>query len=323
MISCPKCNTPFNPNGKWGLKKFCSRSCANSKSFSDESKLKKSNSALANLKSGKTSMPDNKGKQLVERVEWRCTGCGIRKLVLPSFDKKHCSKACGIENGTLGGAREKSGRAKSGYYKGIYCGSTYELCWVIYSLDHNVKFERFPGYLKSGSLKYYPDFLLDDKKTIVEIKGYENEKVALKTALAESLGYRVKLLKKEDLFDIFQYIKEQYSTTKFYDLYDGYSPKYSYKCCCCDLNFTADNKRRGDRVFCSRSCSMTANHKSKVSPATPRKNRTNQHAKFDKEQVLTIFHSSLSLSKLATEFNCTKAAIWCIKQKRTYKWIHD
>ena len=45
----------------------------------------------------------------------------------------------------LGGYREGSGRSKSGYYNGIYCGSTYELCWVIYALDTQVKFDRFKG----------------------------------------------------------------------------------------------------------------------------------------------------------------------------------
>ena len=75
----------------------------------------------------------------------------------------------------MGGYREGSGRSKSGYYKGIYCGSTYELCWVIYSLDHNIQFNRFPGMIEENGLKYYPDFLLDDGKTIIETKGYEDQ----------------------------------------------------------------------------------------------------------------------------------------------------
>ena len=39
---CPKCNKDFNSYSKWGEKKFCSRSCANSRTFSEESKKKKS-----------------------------------------------------------------------------------------------------------------------------------------------------------------------------------------------------------------------------------------------------------------------------------------
>ena len=44
---------------------------------------------------------------------------------------------------TRGGYRPGSGRAKTGYYKGIYCGSTYELAWVIYQIDNNKDFSRF------------------------------------------------------------------------------------------------------------------------------------------------------------------------------------
>ena len=39
---CPKCNNDFDSYSKWGEKKFCSRSCANSRSFTEESKKKKS-----------------------------------------------------------------------------------------------------------------------------------------------------------------------------------------------------------------------------------------------------------------------------------------
>jgi DNA-directed RNA polymerase subunit M/transcription elongation factor TFIIS len=222
MINCPKCNSLFDPNGKWGLKKFCSRSCANSRNFSEEAINKKSESAKANIKSGRATLPDNKGRQLVERIEWQCAGCNKKRLVVPSYDVKYCSKACGIKHGGLGGIREGSGRAKTGYYNGIYCGSTYELCWVIYNLDHNISFTRFPGYLEKDGLKYYPDFLLDDGKTIVEIKGFEDEKVALKTALAEEKGFIVLLLKREDLRDIFDYVTKVYGTKQYHKLYQSF-----------------------------------------------------------------------------------------------------
>ena len=39
---CPKCDKDFDSYSKWGEKKFCSRSCANSRTFSEESKKKKS-----------------------------------------------------------------------------------------------------------------------------------------------------------------------------------------------------------------------------------------------------------------------------------------
>lgn len=40
--NCEKCGTEFDAYSKWGVKKFCSRKCANSRVFSDEAKNKKS-----------------------------------------------------------------------------------------------------------------------------------------------------------------------------------------------------------------------------------------------------------------------------------------
>ena len=126
-----------------------------------------------------------------------------------------------------GGYREGSGRSKSGYYKGIYCGSTYELCWVIHSLDHGIEFTRFPGRLERDGLRYYPDFLLIDGKTIIETKGYEKQdSVDRKTKLAESFGYDVRVLRKEDLEYAFSYVKSKYGTSNFQTLYDEYKPSH-------------------------------------------------------------------------------------------------
>src|SRR5579875_4065331 len=124
-----------------------------------------------------------------------------------------------------GGYREKSGRSKQGYYKGLYCGSTYELCWAIHALDHGIEFTRFPGQLKKDKLVYIPDFLLADGITIIEPKGYERgDSVKNKTALAESLGYIVKVMKKDDLKYAFDYVASKYGTKKYYTLYDDYKP---------------------------------------------------------------------------------------------------
>lgn len=154
-----------------------------------------------------------------------------------------------------GGYRKGSGRSKSGYYKGIYCGSTYELCWAIYSLNHGIKFSRFDSTLSNGSLRYIPDFILDDGKTIIEIKGYEKEEsVDKKTKMAESFGYEVIVLRKVDLRNIFDYVTKTYGTKKFYELYDDYKPKYQYTCFQCNLSFKKEEKLKTEKVFCSRKC---------------------------------------------------------------------
>lgn len=176
-----------------------------------------------------------------------------------------------------GGYREGSGRSKSGYYKGIYCGSTYELCWVIYNLDHRLEFTRFPGKLENNGVVYFPDFLLSDNKTIVETKGYESQdSVDKKTKVAEFFGYTVILLRKDDLQYAFDHVRKTYNTVNFYSLYDGYKPKYEYICKNCLLGFQRDKEITTEVKFCSRVCSgkyrkslnvMTPDMKCKISKA--------------------------------------------------------
>ena len=224
----------------------------------------------------------------------------------------------------MGGYRQGSGRSKSGYYKGIYCGSTYELCWVIYSIDHNVKFQRFPGLLEKDGLKYYPDFLLDDNKTIIETKGYEKqESVDRKTLLAESFGYTVKVLRKDDLQYAFEYVKTTYQTNKYHTLYDEYKPKYNYVCGCCSQHFTKDIVLKTEIKFCSRVC---AGKYRKAHNAVNKFNKETANYKrlLSKETALEIYNrKDKSLQGLADEFKIPKNNIWSIKQKRTYKWIHN
>lgn len=170
-----------------------------------------------------------------------------------------------LDNGLIkprGGDRINSGWSKTGYYKGIYCGSTYELCWVIHALDHGVRFERFEGVLKKDGVTYIPDFLLDDGITIVELKGYDvRENVNKKTKLAESLGYKVEVLREQELQPMFDYIKQHYGVSwqKSYTLFDGFKPTYTYTCTTCNNGFSTENKRpmKNGAVFCSGSCSAT------------------------------------------------------------------
>jgi len=255
-----------------------------------------------------------------------CIICNLEFLTLKT--KKTCSALCAKKHlsnsvkGKAGGYRAGSGRSKSGYYKGIYCGSTYELCWVIYSLDHNIKFTRFSGYLIKDNIKYFPDFLLADGKTIIETKGFEKQEyVDNKTAVAESYGYTVIVLRKDDLTYAFDYVYTAYHTKKYYELYDEYKPSYNYVCSQCSISFSKDKLLKSEQVFCSRSC---AGKYRKVRRSAQLPIMINSKKRqFTKEQALEIFgRTDKSLADLAIEFNTSKNNIWNIKQKNTYKWIH-
>ena len=123
------------------------------------------------------------------------------------------------ENPNCGGYRKGSGRGKSGWYKGYWCDSTYELCWLIYNLDKGVKpIRNKEGYeyiYENETHTYYPDFIIDD--VIYEIKGYETDKDLCKYESIEDK--KLVILKKEDLQEVFDYVSIKY-TSKYETLYE-------------------------------------------------------------------------------------------------------
>lgn len=207
MKNCPKCNTIHEKQGT-----FCSRKCANSRIRTLEIKQKVSNT-LKGRKVGAALLQKPDPEKWETRI---CLNCKCTYTCYKISTKKFCSQTCGRQ--TSGGYRERSGRGKSGTYKGIFCNSTYELAWVIYRLDHNLPVKRFPGYLTDGKIKYYPDFIDDD--TIIEIKGYHTSKVDEKAALAIEKGYKIKILYKQHLTECFDWVKLKYDVKKIENLYD-------------------------------------------------------------------------------------------------------
>lgn len=190
---CEKCRKEVTQ--KYGSGRFCSRKCANSRVWTDEINKRRSNSA-------------KKSKPRADIVI-KCVICG--KEFTPSNGKrgypnrylKTCSKECLSKLkhmrslGNKGGGFRK-GSAKNykhGYYNGIYCDSSWELCYVVYCNENNIKISRnknYFEYLYEGKIhKYYPDFILEDG-TYVEIKGYSNDIVKTKIdQLPKNIKYKI------------------------------------------------------------------------------------------------------------------------------------
>ena len=225
-IICEKCKKKFlrKQYNKRCNQRFCSKSCSHSsRSHSLETKRKIGNTLRTSVKAHLTRSLTVKPK-----INKTCPICNKMFEVFEcSKNRIYCSKLCykndnncKYRNVSSGGYREGSGRGKSGYYKGIYCQSTWELCWVIYNIDKQIKFQRFKGLIKDNNITYVPDFILDDG-TIIEIKGYEDPlKVKQKTDIAIKKGFKIKVLWGKDLKHIFCYINEKYKTTKYETLYD-------------------------------------------------------------------------------------------------------
>jgi len=150
--------------------------------------------------------------------------------------RKKISETC-KKNNKSGGYRNGSGRGKKGTYKGFWCDSSYELAWVIYHIDFNIKiernFEKFK-YIYNDEEKYYiPDFIVNN--VYYEIKGYADEKVEYKL---KYFPHNIKILFKNDLQYIFDYVIAKYGKN-YISLYEE---KISKNCSLCGGYIHRTNK---------------------------------------------------------------------------------
>lgn len=179
-VKCYKCGkeiiiNEWNTNKPKKEKYFCSRSCANSRGPRTEDFKEKVRKKLIGRKYKK------------DRKEYFCKECNKKlsnkrksrlcKSCLPKSTeyRKKISKA---NKGKTGGYRERGGRGKQGWFNGIFCNSSWELAYLIYNNDHNIKTIRnkkgFEYIFESEVYKFYPDFIVNKK--FVEIKGYLDKK---------------------------------------------------------------------------------------------------------------------------------------------------
>ena len=117
-----------------------------------------------------------------------------------------------------GGYRKGSGRGKKGRYKGYWCDSSWELAWVIYNIEHQIKFKRntkgFKYNFKGKEHKYYPDFKIGD--TFFEIKGYVTEQSISKI---DGFKSKIEVIDKNKIKPFLKYVIEKYGKD-FINLYD-------------------------------------------------------------------------------------------------------
>lgn len=221
-ITCKTCGKNFEicvsqkdfDRGKY--KKHCSRSCANKREHSTETKNKISKSVkhffkTQNKKTHKEYFCKVCGKPFTKNDKRDCGGI------------KYCSSKCKHEflSKTTGGYRKGSGIGKKGWYHGIYCDSTWELAFLIYHLEHNLTISRCKEVRKyfydNQWHKYYPDFVTDEG--IIEIKGYRSKSWIEK----EKQNPDIITLYRDDMKKYLDYAIKQYGTPLEL-LYDGTNP---------------------------------------------------------------------------------------------------
>ena len=228
---CPKCGKEFIVTGtqrefdKGKLRRFCSRACANTRIHSDETKQKTSRSISKYYATHE--YPEGFYEPLKTYYCKQCCKPFKMKDERDTNGRQYCSSKCRQKwlrvncYPKTGGYRERSGRSKSGWYKGIYCASTWELAFLIYHLDHNLPIKRctfYRTYEYNGKIrKYYPDFITNDG--IIEIKGFKSEQWQTK----QNSNPDVIVLFQNDMKPYIEYVKSTY-TNVLEELYDNSKP---------------------------------------------------------------------------------------------------
>jgi hypothetical protein len=161
-----------------------------------------------------------KSKELKKKIGFAVTG-STGKASTPELEAKRLvnQKKAMKGNPKVGGYRKGSGRGKNGRYKGYWCDSSWELAYIIYNLDNNIKFERnkkkFPYKYNNMQHWYYPDFKENDY--FVEVKGWITEQTKEKI---KQFPYKLKVLYKNEMKDIIDYVVNKYGIN-YIRLYDG------------------------------------------------------------------------------------------------------
>lgn len=244
IVQCQNCGKEYEieitdkqfDNGKYS--KFCCRSCANVRHHSDETKqkigqgVKNSEKYLLGNSIGKNCI--NCFNSIDEIRQTKCIICGKYFIQPYKFNGLYykisnfttiCSKECkskyySIRNKLFGtgGFRENSAKNfKYGWYKGYRCDSSWELAFIIYNLDHNIKVERCKEvrkYILNGEEhKFYPDFVIDNK--IYEIKGIKNDESIAKQEYNKDIVF----LYYEQMKQYLDYVIDKYGKN-FIELYE-------------------------------------------------------------------------------------------------------
>lgn len=236
-MKCEKCGKLFEEDWRRdrGLKRreptprFCSRACANSKIFSEESRAKKSQANqvsekfkeaikrrkeayLARCSLLEIDKPSKKKRQY--RTAKLCLTCG--KLIPSNIGRKTCSEECYrsfLSKSSLERQVERHHSRKDILYRGVILNSSYEET-VAKSLDQEgILWER-PKPLRWKDQEgvdhyYYPDFFLPEYNVFLDPKNdylihnvnkwfgiTDKEKIE---KVEEQNGVRILILSKKDL----------------------------------------------------------------------------------------------------------------------------
>lgn len=106
--TCEKCGKKFQQSGKGYVKKFCSRVCANSRSWSDDDKRKKSDAWKTSSNAQEhTAKRRSRSLESGTRLVKKCKFCGEHFETWKSHNAEFCSVKCYNEQKNLRYGKKK------------------------------------------------------------------------------------------------------------------------------------------------------------------------------------------------------------------------
>lgn len=175
--------------------------------------IKKYKNSLTKEQLSKLSIPKNKNFKRKSVYEYQILKYGIKEANRKNkiTAKKKSLKMKGENNPMFGKPAPKgSGIGWSGKYKGYNFRSLFELTYLIYLIENNLKFLngeskkfRIQYELDGNKRNYYPDFYLEESKQIIELKPSQllntiQNKLKFKAA-KEKYGNKFKIITEKDL----------------------------------------------------------------------------------------------------------------------------
>lgn len=122
-----------------------------------------------------------------------------------------------------GGYRKNAGRGKRGYYKGLYCMSSWELAWVVYQLEHgsNVQQckERFEYIMDNETHHYTPDFIVNG--VYYEIKNWHRPDTDFKISSFPKEKKLILIEGKDAMKPYIEYVLNKYGEEFWKSLYES------------------------------------------------------------------------------------------------------
>ncbi len=175
--------------------------------------------------------------------------CSCGKVVHRDRYKMIKSKnpSCGCQKaeiwsmiGTLYGSKNsRNYKVKNWYFlkdgQKVKCRSSYEVIYANYLTDNEIEFEYEPrAFHLSNNRQYTPDFYLKRENLYVELKGMENPRQEPNRAAFIEDGYKLKVMKWEDLRDECKIPYRSYSgfrksSLKFPGGMEEYYGQFAYK----------------------------------------------------------------------------------------------